>query len=348
MIISKDTVAFQKCDENFVKKFGVKKATEMVLEYKSRCNLPFIYDTKQLADFLKINEGNLFHTVRNIDKMYHNIAIPKRNGDERILTVPNEKLKYLQKYILKNIIGKFQISKYATAYYKGATLFENAKPHINKKYLLKIDLEDFFDTINFTMVYSSVFNRKYFPKQIGAILTTFCCYEDTLPQGAPTSPAISNLVMKNFDEYFGKWCSKHSFNYTRYCDDIAVSGNNNVYLAYVKANKALQNMGFQINDNKTHIITNGNCQCVTGLTVNEKVTVSRNYKKKLRQEIYYYLKYGKDCIIHNNLKEYMCNGVPDEYSYLCYLKGKINYVLSVEKNNQEFIYALNEINRSRL
>lgn len=144
MIISKDSVVFEKCDQNFVKKYGVEKATDMVLEYKSRCNLPFIYDTKQLADFLQTSEGNLFYTIRHIDEMYHNISIPKRNGNERILTVPNKKLKFLQKYILKNIISKFKISKYATAYYKGATLADNAKPHINKKYLLKIDLADYY------------------------------------------------------------------------------------------------------------------------------------------------------------------------------------------------------------
>lgn len=347
MIISKDSVVFEKCDQNFVKKYGVEKATDMVLEYKSRCNLPFIYDTKQLADFLQTSEGNLFYTIRHIDEMYHNISIPKRNGNERILTVPNKKLKFLQKYILKNIISKFKISKYATAYYKGATLADNAKPHINKKYLLKIDLADFFDSITFTMIYSSIFNRKYFPKQIGAMLTTFCCFEDVLPQGAPTSPTISNLVMKNFDEHFGKWCKNHIFSYTRYCDDITISGDDNVYLAYLKAKSTLENMGFQINNNKTHIITNGNCQSVTGLTVNKKVTVSRNYKKRLRQEIFYFLKYGKDSIVHNNLKKYMINGVPDVNSYLCYLKGKINYVLSIEKENKEFINALNKINESR-
>ena len=213
--------------------------------------------------------------------------------------------------------------------------------------MLKIDLADFFDSITFTMIYSSIFNRKYFPKQIGAMLTTFCCFEDVLPQGAPTSPTISNLVMKNFDEHFGKWCKNHNFSYTRYCDDITISGDDNVYLAYLKAKSTLENMGFQINNNKTHIITNGNCQSVTGLTVNEKVTVSRNYKKRLRQEIFYFLKYGKDSIVHNNLKKYMINGVPDVNSYLCYLKGKINYVLSIEKENKEFINALNKINESR-
>ena len=68
--------------------------------------------------------------------------------------------------------------------------------------MLKMDLSDFFGSIRFDMVYSAAFNTKFFPKQIGTVLTTLCCKDDALPQGAPTSPAISNLVMKQFDDNF--------------------------------------------------------------------------------------------------------------------------------------------------
>ena len=341
MKIQNGDVIFNECDMNFVSKLGLIEATEMVLDFKSQYKLPFIFDTYQLADFLSVGRKKLFEVTKNSNDMYMKTRIPKRSGGTRELSVPNLSLKHIQKKINRYLLRHVPISKYATAYYKGAKLKNNAQVHTGKKYLLKMDLSDFFSNIRFGMVYSSAFNTRYFPKQIGTMLTTLCCKDDVLPQGAPTSPALSNIVMKFFDDNFGAWCENRGFSYTRYCDDITVSGNTSLYPAYQKAKGWLENMGFEINERKTHFITNANRQTVTGLTVNEKVSVTSDYKRKLRQEIYYALKYGlENAVIHENLSKYIYDETVDTYRYYCYLIGKIKFVLSIEKDNEYFKNAV--------
>lgn len=340
MIVKGDNVTFEQCDMNFVTKHGFIHAAEMALEFKSKYNHPFICDTDQLAGFFGRPTGKVFHTVRNSDSMYNSVSIPKKSGGYRELNVPNSNLKFYQRKILHGILTYFPISKYATAYRNGATLAHNASPHIGHKYLLKLDITDFFGSITFAQVYSAAFNTKYFPKQIGTMLTTLCCNDDVLPQGAPTSPALSNIVLKNFDDTFGAWCEKTGFSYTRYCDDITVSGNEKLYPAFRKAKSKLESMGFEINKKKTHFITNANRQSVTGITVNEKLSISSDYKRKLRQEIYYVLKFGAENVIkRNNLTEYITDNTIDCERYEQHLLGKINYVLSIEKNNSWFADA---------
>ena len=342
--IHNGTVTFESEDINFVSKFGIINACDMVLDFKSHHNLPFIYDTYQLARFLRVSRKMLFKITNNCNKMYQTSQIPKKSGGFREISSPNDKLKKVQKIILKNILQNIPISEFATAYHQGARLTDNASPHIGKKYLLKLDLCDFFGHIRFDRVYASAFNSNYFPKQIGTMLTTLCCLDDTLPQGAPTSPALSNIVMMNFDNNFGAWCKAHNLCYTRYCDDITVSGDKSLYSAFNKAKAWLENMEFEINESKTHFISNANRMTVTGLTVNEKVNIPSDYKRNLRQEIYYVLKYGfENAIVHENITDFIHDNIVCTQSYYKHLIGKINYVLSVESNNAYFLKARDKL-----
>ena len=339
MFISDNEVIFTKSDMNFVSKFGIEEAADMVLEYKSRNKLPFIYDTHQLASFFMLKRRDLFRVSRNCNDMYRLITIKKKNGNDRIINAPNNFLKTIQFLILCNILRKFSISKYATAYHKGATLLKNASPHCNKKYLLKLDLSDFFSSITFMQVYSSAFNTHYFPKQIGVMLTELCCLDDVLPQGAPTSPALSNIVMKSFDDTIGDWAKNNGISYTRYCDDITFSSDKPLYKAYIKAKSMLEKRGFTLNEKKTHFVTNASRQTVTGLTVNETPKVSREYKRKLRQEIYFALKNGiQDCI------EYTKKDITP-ISYINMLLGKTSFILQVEPENAYFSHAKEKLEK---
>ena len=339
MFIIDNEIHFVRSDMNFVSKFGVELASEMVFEYRSRNHLPFIYDTYQLSHFLDLRRNSLFRLTRNCNDSYRLITIKKKNGHDRIINAPNRMLKWVQSDIARFILNNIPISKYATAYHKGATLVDNAVAHCGKKYLLKLDLSDFFGSITFMQVYSAAFNSNYFPKQIGVMLTQLCCLDDVLPQGAPTSPAISNIVMKNFDDIIGEWAKKNDISYTRYCDDITFSSNKPLYKAYVKAKSMLEKRGFTLNKKKTHFIINASRQTVTGLTVNETPKVSRDYKRKLRQEIYFGLKFGfQDCIKYTN-KEVT------PISYINQLLGKTNFVLQVEPENAYFLKAKKELER---
>lgn len=337
MTIKSGHVVFDGSDAHFVSQFGYEKAAEMVLDFKSVNKIPFIFDTWQLAAFLNTSRKQLFDYLKNTSSHYNKIVIKKKNGKDRILYSPDNVLKFYQTKILKCIINELPVSPYAQAYLKGRKISDNAAAHIGKRYMLKLDIKDFFGSITSDQVYSAVFNTKYFPKFIGYILTSLCCRNYSLPQGAPSSPAISNIVMRNFDCNIGDWCKTHSVVYTRYCDDLTFSSDKPLFHIYKKVKSFLEEMGFQLNDDKTHFISASHRQCVTGLVVNEKLSVPAEYKRKLRAQIFYSLKYGlADCISHCNLQDFIIDGRPNEIKYFNHLSGKLNYVLCIEPGNKWF------------
>ncbi len=340
MKIQRDSVLFDPCDAHFIAEFGPQAAAEMVLDFRSVHNLPFLYDTWQLADFLYTSRKSLFYYARNASRSYTALEIPKHSGGVRQLHVPCRKLHGFQDIILREILVHMPISPYAMAYRKGGNIAHNAIPHVGKRYLLKLDLTDFFASIRFDQVYKSAFHAGYFPTQIGIMLTEYCCRRDALPQGAPTSPALSNIVMRNFDNNLGRWCHERGITYTRYCDDMTFSADRPLYDVYRKVRHMLDMEGFELNEAKTHFITNAGRQSVTGLTVNEKVAVSAPYKRQLRQEIYYALKFGAvESILRGGHETYVVDGVPDEERYWAHLLGRTQYVLQIEPENRWFCEA---------
>lgn len=344
MYIDNNHIYFQFCDAEFLKKFGFIKATQMVLDYQSQTDLPFIYDTYQLAHFFMIKRPRLFALTKHTSQYYTTFQIKKKNGKARRLYAPSPPLKSCQSTINRWILSHLPVSEYATAYCKGSTISQNAAPHIGKRYLLKLDITDFFGSIRFDQVYAAAFNTRYFPVQIGTMLTQLCCLEDVLVQGAPTSPTLSNLVMYNFDSNIGLWCKKHQIAYTRYCDDMTFSADTPLYPVYKRVKDMLENMGMELNEKKTRFINSNNRQTVTGLTVNEKLSISADYKRALRQEIYYALKYGlTDSLIHSGRTEFFSDGEPDDELYLSHLRGKVNFVLQVEPQNQWFLQAKEDL-----
>ena len=279
----------------------------------------------------KLNIKTLYSISNRIERNYKIYKIKKHNGKYRTIYSPSPLLKKIQRNILKNILNERKISKYAKAYHKNISLKDNASPHINKKIILKLDIIDFFENIEYPLIYEKSFNEVFFPKSIGHLLTYLCTYESRLPQGAPTSSYISNLVMKDFDEEIGKWCENNNISYTRYSDDMTFSGDFNPSTIIKKVRKELYKYNLKINNKKIHVITNSQQQNVTGIIVNNKLQVSSKYRNKIRQEIYYIKKYG----IKEHLKK--INFQDSTSKYLNSLYGRINYVLSIDSNNQEFI-----------
>lgn len=274
----------------------------------------------------------LYGFSNHTERHYHAVRIPKRDGTYRKLLVPDYMLMKIQRNILHHILDGCGISGCATAYHKGAGVMLNARAHTGKNVVVKLDIKDFFGSISFPMVLKSVFPVQYFPPAVGTMLTSLCCCNDFLPQGAPTSPAISNLVMKHFDESMNKWCRDKGISYTRYCDDMTFSGDFNPGLVIKKVSGFLNAMGFELNETKTRILYRNGRQAVTGIVVNEKPQVSRDYRRKLRQEIFYCLKYGAKSHLERQGSE---AGISEEQYFLSLL-GKIRYVLLVNPEDQWF------------
>lgn len=312
----------------------------------------FIQDKYQLANALGgTSFKELFKVLKETEQYYQRLRIKRKNGKSRIVYKVKSPLKSYQYFINRNILQKYEISKYATAYYKGASIKKNAELHCRKKYLLKMDLSDFFGHITEDMVRSCVFNKNHFPLFICYVLTRLCTYKGFIVQGAVTSPAISNVVMKHFDDVMGEWCSKQGISFSRYSDDITFSSDKKLYSAYCKAKSLLKDMGFEINEAKTKYITNASRQTVNGIVVNEVPRVDRNYRRKLRQEIYYALKYSPlDCQIHCGELEkveedgqlYICCN-KTEAAYVQSILGRISWVLQINPEDKFFKNAKDDL-----
>lgn len=181
-------------------------------------------ELKSIEKDLGFSAKTLYGLSNNISAHYHNAFIPKSDGTQRKLSVPDLILKKVQKSILDNILVYYPVSKYACAYTFGASVQKNATPHVGKEKILKLDIEGFFDHILYSTVKDVVFFKEKFSEPIRILLSMLCYHNDALPQGAPTSPAITNIIMRDFDEKVGEFCREKGVCYTRYCDDMTFSG----------------------------------------------------------------------------------------------------------------------------
>ncbi len=272
----------------------------------------------------------LYSISNQIEKNYRVFKMKKKNGKTRTIYAPNPLLKHIQRRILDEVLSERPISPYAKAYYPGLTLKDNAEPHVGKDMILKLDIRNFFESISFTDVLHAAFPQELYPKQIGILFTYLCTYDEHLTQGSPTSAYISNLVLKDFDEEIGEWCKNIGINYTRYSDDMTFSGHFEVTPLITKVKNLLKKKGLRLNYDKVHVVTKSSRQSVTGVTVNEKIRASAQYRATIRQEMYYITKFG----LSSHLKKRKIDDTPEHYLNVLY--GKILFVLSLDRRDREF------------
>ena len=283
-----------------------------------------------LVKDLGFSTKTLYGLSNSLDKHYRNVPVPKRDGSMRKLSVPDRILKMVQRSIADNILSQYPISRYAMAYAAGSNVQKNASVHVGKKKILKLDVDGFFDHITYARVKELVFCKENYSEPIRILLTMLCYYRELLPQGAPTSPAITNIVMRDFDERIGKYCEENNVSYTRYCDDMTFSGKFDTEEMIALVRTELRGLGLFLKNRKTVVIPSTKRQTVTGIVVNEKIGLTKEYKKKIRQEIYYMKKYGID----GHLSKI---GVQDQQHYLNSLRGRVAFVLQTIPNDKEFL-----------
>ncbi|MBP3362035.1 MAG: RNA-directed DNA polymerase [Clostridia bacterium] len=278
---------------------------------------------------LGVSAKALYALSNHTEKHYHRAKILKGNGEYRELAVPDNFLKSVQRKIADTLLVHEEISPYATAYRYGGSVIANAEPHLGNSSILKLDIRKFFDTITYPLIKDNAFPKNRYSEKIRILLTFLCVYNDVLPQGAPTSPVISNIIMREFDNTVGAWCRQRNICYTRYCDDMTFSGelNREEIIDFVK--KELKKMGFFLNDKKTAFIHDGQKKIVTGIVINKKLNTSKKYRKQVRQEIFYCKKFG----VASHMKH--INSDKSKNDYLLSLLGKVNFILSVDKCNAE-------------
>lgn len=280
-------------------------------------------EVSSLARDLGVEVQTLYALSNSLPAHYHSVELPKPSGGVRCLTVPDEVLKRVQRAILQNLLVYMPVSPCATAYRYGGGTVRNASRHVGRRQVLRLDIRRFFDSVRYSAVKDAVFPPEIFSEPLRVLLTMLCYYRDALPQGAPTSPAIVNILLRDFDRRVNDWCRRRKITYTRYCDDLTFSGED---LSGVRrlAEEELRALGFFLNSEKSRLRPAGRRQTVTGLVVNEKVSVPREERRAIRQAVYYCRRFG----VEDHLRK-TGESLPPE-SYLDHLLGRVGYVLQAD------------------
>ncbi|MCU6304308.1 retron St85 family RNA-directed DNA polymerase [Enterobacter quasiroggenkampii] len=250
----------------------------------------------------------------NNDRYYHRIEMKKKTGGIRHIESPLKELKAIQRWVLRYILDKLSPSVYAKGFVRNKSILDNAKPHEGNQYVLNLDLQDFFTNIQASHIYT-LFKNIGYNNNIAFILTSFCTKGGYLPQGAPTSPALSNLVCLRLDHRISTYCKKRALTYTRYADDLCISGNKILILQ--KASYLIKDIicdeGFTINVKKEKFLGPKVRREVTGLTVTPKITISKkNY-----------------CLYRKRIYDLVRTEIPNKHEII---KGILSFVRSIDKD----------------
>ncbi len=236
---------------------------------------------EELARRLGITEDQLHETSIS----YKETFIRKRSGGNRRLMIPNNDLKSLQRRILHRLLARLKTHPATTGFEPGMSIVDNAQLHVGTEVILKMDLVDFFPSTTADVV------REYFRsigwcREAAELLASLTTYEGGLPQGAPTSPRISNLVNYRLDARIAGYAATQGATYSRYADDITISFSIDyppaVRSAAATVRTIIQDCGYRPNGRKQKILRQHQQQKVTGLVVNDRVNVPRHIRRKLR------------------------------------------------------------------
>lgn len=280
-------------------------------------------EAASLVRDLGVEVRTLYALSNSLPAHYHTVEIPKKDGGVRRLTVPDEALKRVQRAILHRLLVHMPVSPCAAAYRFGGGAVRGAARHVGSRQVLRLDIQHFFDSVRYSAVKDAVFPPEIFSEPLRVLLTMLCYYRDSLPQGAPTSPAIVNILLRDFDRRVGAWCRAREITYTRYCDDLTFSGED---LTGVRpmAEAELRALGFFLNDHKTRLRSAGRRQTVTGLVVNEKVSVPREKRRAIRQAVYCCRRFGVEDHLERTGETLSPGACLDR------LLGQVGYVLQAD------------------
>jgi retron-type reverse transcriptase len=269
--------------------------------------LPVLATPADLASALGLPVPRLrwlaYHSDAVTTSHYIYFTIPKKGGGVRQLAAPHEQLAAAQQWVFTNILEKVPTHDAAHGFVKTRSTVTNAAPHVGKTVVLNCDLKDFFPSITFWRV-EGVFRELGYSPAVSTILALLCTesprreieyagsrlYVATgpraLPQGACTSPALSNLVARRFDSRLKGIAARLGWTYTRYADDLSFSGEGEtlkqVGYMLARVRHIAEDEGFERNHRKTRVLRRNAAQSVTGIIVNDKPSVGRDVVRRIR------------------------------------------------------------------
>lgn len=279
----------------------------------------------------------------NNDERYVTYYISKSSGKKREINEPCLALKIIQKWILVNILEKLNVTQYSYGFKKGDCnpMKECASRHKNNLYLMKLDIKNFYNSISkkkVRKIFSSIYNS-----EIAYLLTNLCVHKDCLPQGAPTSAYLANLVSISLDNRIAGYCNKHKITYTRYADDMFFSCNNRQALReiYPMINKIIKSEGYSLNLSKTNFKSVSSKRSVLGITINDgNLKCSKELKRNIRSIIYNSIMQG-DYSLNEKVRGYIAyvDSVEDGYKTKCtkYIEGLLKSD-KISRKNKKLYY----------
>lgn len=300
-------------------------------------------------------------------KRYHDFYIAKKSGGKRHISAPVNGLKSIQTYLNIILQAIYEPSPFAMGFVPNRSVVDNAKIHIGQNYIFNLDIKDFFPSIPQARVWGRLKARPFNLKQkLANVVAGLCCmkvvteeYEKyILPQGAPTSPLLTNAICDKLDYKLSKLASHYGLNYSRYADDITFSSMHNVYQKGSKFIRDLydiiEQQGFAVNEAKTRLQKKGSRQEVTGLIISDKVNVTRKYTEDVRNILYIWQQYGLSVAYHKFYKHYkkekghvkkgdpvLENVIAGKLDYLKMVKGEDDATYTKLKRSYDSLLAKN-------
>ncbi|HEX8635519.1 MAG TPA: reverse transcriptase family protein [Pyrinomonadaceae bacterium] len=273
--------------------------------------LPLLRNAAEIADAvgIKVNELRFLSFDRKTSTVSHYVRfqVPKKSGGVRLISAPMPRLKAVQHWILRHILEKVALHECAHGFRAGRSIVTNARPHVGAETVVNLDLQDFFPTITYRRV-KGLYRSFGYSEAAATILGLLCTEPATeeveldgrkyfvatgarhLPQGAPTSPAVTNALCRRLDRRLLKLAGELGFTYTRYADDLtfSASGENLRHLSGVLAGvkSIVEHEGFAVHPEKTRVLRRSRQQEVTGIVVNSRANVSRQELRRFRATLY--------------------------------------------------------------
>jgi RNA-directed DNA polymerase len=306
---------------------------------------------KEVANLLGVKPSSLaymlYHAYENRDGLYKVVKLKKKTGGEREIHIPSDGLKKIQSRLNKYLQDIYWEKKSAHGFIQKRSIITNANNHKRKKYVLNIDLKDFFPSINFGRVYGLLMGQPYgLPKGAAKVIAQIACTDRFLPQGSPCSPIISNMICSYLDYCLERYAEKYSLRYTRYADDITFSTNLSSFpeaVCTIGEDRAIilgdglisiiEKNGFQVNQEKIGLYDKQFRQEVTGIVVNRFINVPRSFVRNTRAMLDKWRRKGIEEAKREYDEKYKhVNAKGSSVSFHKALLGKINFIRDVRKN----------------
>ncbi len=317
-----------------------------------------LHTPRDLATMLGVSYSQLVWHIYRSDPTtrYQTFFVRKRSGGVRRISAPASALKLIQRSLNGVLQHVYRPRPSVHGFVQNRNILTNARQHVGRRHVLNIDLADFFESINFGRVRGMFMAKPYgLDPSVATVLAQICCHDNHLPQGAPTSPIVANMICMKMDGELQRMAKEHRVWYSRYADDLTFSTSVDPFPSALAIrpsdagdatvgrllSEVIASNGFDINLNKVRLQDRNFRQSVTGLTVNERPNVRRKFIRAIRGMIHAWQRYGLEAAtsdfhnLHDKKHRFDAKGEP---TFRAVLRGRLSFLKMVKDNPDDSVY----------